>query len=63
MTDGQATAILALIARTCLRIEHHVLRIALEDMTDNDVLAHNDECIRLRGIIGGEVRDDRRRRG
>ena len=51
MMDKWTRDMIALIARTTLRIERHILRIGLEKMSDSQVLEHNDDCIRLRGLM------------
>ena len=43
--------ILVIVARTALRIERNLLAMDKEK-TEQRVLAHNDECIRLRGLMG-----------
>ena len=41
--------VLLLVARTALRCERLLLRLVLERARGNDVLAHNDECVRFAG--------------
>ena len=49
MTDAWERGVLLIAARTALRCERLLLRLVLERARDGDVLAHNDECIRLKG--------------
>lgn len=41
--------LLFIIARTALRCERLLLRLG--DMDERRVLAHNDECVRLNGVM------------
>lgn len=45
------TRLLLIAARTALRCEKLLLRLSLNKLGENDVLTHNDECIRLQGIV------------
>lgn len=45
------TRLLLIAARTALRCERLLLRLSLDKLGENDVLTHNDECIRLQGIV------------
>ena len=49
-TDEMMIGILAIVARTVLRIERHLLTID-KGKTEKRVMAHNDECIRFRGLM------------